>query len=275
MRINTRIVLDIGSGGVLERDSYEYTGPVAEAKGKGGTPGQTTSAYAPPAYAMPYITQQLKDVNNAFSPYISNPESSVAPMSADTQAGIGALREAAGPGSVGANAQGEINKTLNGDYLFGGPGFNAAYTAAANKIIPQVQSAFGMHGRLNGGLAQAATAGALGDAFAGLYGQERGNQMQALSLAPGIAGLRYAPLLQAGGLQDMYQQRLLDAPFNVLQQKESLLTPFLGNGSQTTTQTSPQAGRLQQALGGAATGFALGGAIPAAIGGGAGLLGLL
>jgi hypothetical protein len=82
-------------------------------------------------------------------------------------------------------AQGVNNftgSTLNGDYLYGGQGFNAAVDAAGRKIIPQVQSAFEKSGRTNSGLAQTAMTQALSDSFAQQYGQERQNQLQAAQL---------------------------------------------------------------------------------------------
>lgn len=75
------------------------------------------------------------------------------------------------------------NDTINGKYLYGGQGFDAAYNAAANKILPQVDSTFERAGRTGSGLAAQAQTSALGDAFANLYGQERNNQTQAQGLA--------------------------------------------------------------------------------------------
>jgi hypothetical protein len=73
--------------------------------------------------------------------------------------------------------------TIRGDNLYGGPGFNAAFQAASNKIIPQIDSAFGNAGRRSSGLADVAKTQALGDAFAGLYGQNLQIQNQAAQQA--------------------------------------------------------------------------------------------
>jgi hypothetical protein len=72
--------------------------------------------------------------------------------------------------------------TMRGDYLYGGPGFDAAFQAASNKILPQVASSFERSGRRNSGLADIGKTQALSDAFAGLYGQERQNQMNAAQM---------------------------------------------------------------------------------------------
>ena len=82
----------------------------------------------------------------------------------------------------------QLTGTLGGDYLYGGPGFDAAQQAAYNRITPQVQSAFSGGGRLQSGLAQTAHTQALGDSFAGLYNSERNRQLQAAQIAPSVEG---------------------------------------------------------------------------------------
>ena len=82
----------------------------------------------------------------------------------------------------------QLSGTLNGDYLHGGAGFDAAQQAAYNRITPQVQSAFSGGGRLQSGLAQTAQTQALGDSFAGLYNNERNRQLQAAQVAPSVDG---------------------------------------------------------------------------------------
>ena len=102
-------------------------------------------------------------------------------------------------------ARGQLGDTLAGDYLYGGPGFNAAYQAASNRIIPQVSSMFSGGGRLNSGLAQGTMAANLGDAFAGLYNNERARQMQASALMPEMDQAKWARMnvpLQLGSSAD-------------------------------------------------------------------------
>lgn len=169
-----------------------------------------------------------------------------------------------------AGAQSELGRTISGDYLFGQPGFNAAYQAAANRIIPQVTSAFGGAGRLDSGLARTAMTQALGDVFAGQYGQERSRQLQAAGMAPQLAGLDYmdiAQLGQVGGAREaMGQQQLQDAmarwqfyqqrPYEMLSRYAGLVGGMPAMGG-TTTQTVPQAGMGQKLLGGALGGAGL------------------
>jgi hypothetical protein len=81
------------------------------------------------------------------------------------------------------SANQNLQSTLNGDYLYGGEGFDQALDAASRKILPMVDSAFERAGRSGSGLAQQAKTQALADAFAGQYGQERQNQLTAAGLA--------------------------------------------------------------------------------------------
>lgn len=103
-------------------------------------------------------------------------------------------------------AQQTLGDTAAGKYLYGGEGFNAALEAAKNKIIPDVESRFARGGRFGGGLNQAAEAAGIGDAFANLYGQERGLQQQAAMGLPSVSNLSlYSPLLSAtSGMEPQY-----------------------------------------------------------------------
>jgi hypothetical protein len=76
-----------------------------------------------------------------------------------------------------------------------------------------VQGQFESGGRYGSGLAQEAETSALADAFAGMYGQERSNQMAAMGMnSPAYADP--AMLGQAGVQQDAYQQALLSDQLN-------------------------------------------------------------
>jgi hypothetical protein len=126
------------------------------------------------------------------------------------------------------------NPTIAGEYLYGGEGFNAALDAANRKILPQVKSQFGTSGRTSSALAMPAMTEALGDVFAGMYGQERQHQenayrdmqrnqlgaygqergmmQQALGMAPSMYQLAMAPgqtMMGVGQTQENEQQRAL------------------------------------------------------------------
>lgn len=94
---------------------------------------------------------------------------------------------------IGINA---LQGTAAGDNLYGGAGFNAAIDASMRRAMPQIASTFSRAGSggLKSGLAQTAIEQAHADAFAGQYGQERSNQLNASnslnSLALGNRGFQ-------------------------------------------------------------------------------------
>ena len=235
-------------------------------------------------------TTQVNDPWSGIQPFLNGPGGiypaaqqlyqsnapTVAGFSPEQEAAFGLQTQRALSGSpLNFAAQQQNLSTINGDYLYGNPGFNAAYQAAANKIIPQVDSAFASGGRYGSGLAETAKAGALGDAFAGLYNAERGRQQNAVSMAPNLAAqdyFDYSQLADVGAQRQALAQQQLDSPFTRLQRYASVIQPGAGIGG-TSTQTSPlYKNRLSGALGGALVGSQVGGPWGALIGGGLGLL---
>lgn len=187
--------------------------------GQSGGGGQTNTVQKSDPWSgqQPYLTQGYQQVQSAFTDPKNFPQfypgSTVVPFSPETNLALqmqesrainGSPIQDAGTNQLTSTLSGDylsqvgnlydnpmqsltnsnvIAPTLNGDYLYGGPGFNAAYQAAANKIIPQVDSQFNQAGRLHSGLADTAKTQALSDAFASQYGQERQNQLNAAQLA--------------------------------------------------------------------------------------------
>lgn len=195
------------------------------------------------------------------------------------------------------------NPTIRGDYLYGGAGFNAAVDAATRKITPQVESAFASGGRLNSGLADVAKTQAISDAFASQYGQERQlqqnafqnereNQMRSMFFAPQVAQQDYddfSRIAQVGAARESLDQQKLqeqiarwDYGQNAYQDQLARYMGLIqGNYGGTTSGTSTISNQLAEesggnpllsGLGGAATGFSIGGPWGAAVGGGLGLL---
>lgn len=85
-----------------------------------------------------------------------------------------------------------LRQTANGDFLFGGPGSDAAIEAAVRAAQPAILSTFGSAG-VGGGtgaLSQAAIGQAATDAFARQFAQERQNQLGAAGTLAnlGLAG---------------------------------------------------------------------------------------
>jgi hypothetical protein len=216
-------------------------------KGGGGAkvvqlPPQTTtsnSTSSPWGPQQPYLTKGFSRAEDLF---LDNhaplyPGSMVAPFSPETQVAQNLITNRALDGSPEMNAGKNTlqhylgddylnsDKTANGDYLYGGQGFNAAVDAAMRRIKPQINSQFAMSGQTgNSGLSDVAIAQAGLDAFASQYGNERQlqegaknnlsmNQMRALGFAPQYAQNDYndfAQLLNVGQMQDTQSQKQIN-----------------------------------------------------------------
>lgn len=125
------------------------------------------------------------------------PGNTIVPFSPETNAALNLTTQRALSGSpLQSAANNQLTGTLNGDYLYGGSGFNAAVDAATRKAMPQVNSQFESAGRLNSGLAKTAQTQAIGDAFASQYGDERQNQQRAMLFAPQMMQQDYADYQQ-------------------------------------------------------------------------------
>lgn len=211
------------------------------------------------------------------------PESTVVPQSPETLQALQMQSDRAMAGSpVQTAGNQQLTGTLQGDYLYGGPGFDAAFNAARRNITPQVQGQFEKAGRFGGGLAQEAETSALADAFAGLYGQERNRQMMGLGYVPQMAALDYTDigaLGQVGAQREAFEgQKLADelnrwrfeqeAPYRQLQAQSDVIQGGFPGG----TMTSPYQGMnpLMGAVGGGMLGYSAGTAIGAGAGTAAG-----
>jgi hypothetical protein len=195
------------------------------------------------------------------------PGSTVTPQSPETLQALNLQADQARSGGVGAPQQ--LAQTLGGDYLYGGPGFDAAMGAAQRTITPMVQGQFEKAGRFGGGLAKEAETSALADAFAGLYGQERQRQMQAAAMAPSVGYSDIAALSQVGGQREMFEQQMLQdqlnrwnfeqqSPYNRLAAQSQIIQGGFPGGSVTDPiNRNRGAGALGGALSGAAMGTSI------------------
>lgn len=255
--------------------------PIAEMKGKSNKPQVTTTQHDPWAPLVPYLTSGLKEAQAAFLTDQSKPEFSPESIAAQ-QAQI--ARAQAGNPLLG-QAQTEIGKTVAGDYLYGGPGFDAAYNAARNKIIPDVESRFAAGGRGGSGLAKTAEASALGDAFAGLYGQERNRMLAGAEMAPGLAKADYfdiAKLSEVGQQKEAMTEAQRNERRRMIQAYLNTITGAGGNSGTATTmepgksKPNPWMSSLGGGLSGGVAGMQTGNPWLAGVGAvGGGLLGLL
>ena len=218
---------------------------------------------------------------------------------------------------TGASQQ-QLQQTLGGDYLRSNPAFNylestargdflggsPAFDRYKREITDAVNAQFGASGRTGGGYHTGALAQGLGDAAAGLYAQERANQlsassmlskafgderarqMQGLAFAPSVAQQDYTDIAQLANVgaqrEALDQARLEDqiqrhnfgqeAPYDQL----GRYFGFVGGnyGGQTTGTQPVYRNQGVSGLGGALLGAGLGSQLGFGTGGSAALAGL-
>ncbi len=218
-----------------------------------------------PSFLRPFLDQSAGTASGALS-RLSGLSSGdlVADFNEDQVAAFELARQF-GSSSPFTSALDAFLPTANGDFLFGGDGFNAAGDASVRAAQPHILSTFGRSGSGTGGLAQAAIGQAATDAFAQQFSQERTRQLQAASALPQLGLLPIDLLMQTGGLQQTQAQREIDAPIAA---QTSLLNAALGGLPISSLLGSTQTGRsLTQEplfenegagiLGGALSGFGL------------------
>lgn len=267
--------------------------------GGGGYPAtQTTIQQADPwTGQQPYLTKGFAEAENRMLNYTPEfyPDSTVVPFSPETLQAMDLTTQRALAGSpINAAARDQLTSTLAGDYLYGGPGFDAAVQAATNKALPGIDSQFALRGRYGSGLMDEARTRAISDAFADQYSQERTNQLRAMMFAPQVAESDYSDIgkLAAVGAQKeaMDQENLSDqiARHDYEQsvdqrQLQEYMNLIQGQYGGTTTTTSPLQQQYYQGssggniLGTALTGVGLLGSLFGGGGGGGfgGILGSL
>src|SRR3990167_6989535 len=280
-----------------------------------GPPPQQAPGPPPPQIPgiLPEASRLYQDVNPSFFP-----SSTVAQFSPYQQAAQSLTANRAMQGSpIDRAASNQVQGTLGGNYFgggmnplamdalsqtargdfIGGEGFNNSFRAAYNKITPSVDSAFQASGRGGSGLADVAKTEALGNAFAGLYGQERQNQLnaagqlgqfgqtsfenerqrqlQALGISPMLANQDYADfgqLMNVGGQQQGLNQQNIqeqigrhdfgqNLPFWKLGQYQNFINPILGVGGSSSSTSPLSSNPLAGAVGGGLLGYQAGGAI--------------
>ena len=258
---------------IITATPVDYAGVVPLAKGKSGTAQTVVNNTAPWGPQQDYLTGGWQLARKAYqAPITYYPGQTYANFSPQTENALNLTEQRAMAGSpVQRSANQQLQQTLNGDYLHGGQGFNAAYQAAANEIIPGVESRFNAGGRFGSGLARQAETKALADAFASQYGAERQNQMRAMLFAPDAAQADYNDLralvgvgqAREGQAQSGIDENIARHDFNQLDEWRRLENYMAmvqgGVGSQSTqTTTGPKGNKGAGILGGALGGAALG-----------------
>lgn len=228
------------------------------------------------------------------------PGRTVAEQSPYTQAGLQQLAgSSTDPSSATNLGRRQYADTIRGDYLSAdsNPYLKGTVDRALGDVQARVGSTFGRGGGNNYGssahqewLGRTMAQEAL-PIYAQNYQTERGRQLGAAQDAPRMDAAATAPLIQAGGMQDIYQQSLINAekarhdfgqmsPWDALQRYQGSLTGQYGgttSGTQPYTPSNPYLNALGIGMGalgmyGMGKDFGFWGASPAA-GGAAGGIG--
>lgn len=165
----------------------------------GGTTQVVQSNQQPWSTQQPFLATGFNEAQNLYNrgPYQFYPNSTVVPFSGQTESALGGIEARARAGSpLLPQAQGELSKTLNGDYLSAGnPAFGAMMDRIRSEITPSIDAKFAGSGRYGSGAHSAALSSALADTGGQLafqnYGDERNRMAQAMGLAPGLAQADY------------------------------------------------------------------------------------
>ena len=224
--------------------------------GGGSVQNQSVQPYEA---ARPALNQILSESGNLYNQGVSA-AGYVAP-STQTTSGL-AQQE------VMANAANtQLADTLGGNYL--NPFLSPMLQGAANDIATSVNSEFSAAGRTPGsGMNQQQILGGITDAALPYafdqYDKERSRQLAIAGSAPGLT--------QVGGQLENIQRQQNMAPFQALQQYNSIVNPIATGLPVQQSSTQTQANPLTSAMGGALIGSKFG-TTGAMIGGGLGFLG--
>ena len=227
--------------------------------GSSGGGNQTTQSVQPYEPARPALNQIIGEAGNLYNQGVGA-AGYVAP-SAQTTQGL-AQQE------VMANASNtQLADTLGGNYL--NPFLSPMLQGAANDIATSVNSEFSAAGRTPGSMMnQQQILGGITDAALPYafdqYDKERSRQLAIAGSAPNLT--------QVGGQLENIQRQQNMAPFQALQQYNSIVNPIATGLPVQQSNTQTQANPLTTAMGGALIGskFGVQGAM---IGGGLGFLG--
>ena len=228
--------------------------------GKGNTNyGRTVggSESAPWGPQQPYIQSGFDAAKTQL-----NSGSTVAPLSPQTQTGLGMVEGAAQSSQLPQQAAGQLSNTMGGDYLqpwqttpnmsYLNPYMDALQKSISHDVTPAIQGDYMLSGRSGSspgaksnimeGVADAMAPYVFGSAENQMgrqfdsYQSERDRQMQAANMAPSTQAGLYGPgqaMMGVGSIYDQYAQAQLDNPAQKLANYMNVVgNPF---GSQTTT----------------------------------------
>ena len=227
--------------------------------GSSGGGNQTTQSVQPYAPARPALNQIIGEAGNLYNQGVG----AAGFVSPSTQTTSGLAQQ-----EVMANAANtQLADTLGGNYL--NPFLSPMLQGAANDIATSVNSEFSAAGRTPGSMMnQQQILGGITDAALPYafdqYDKERSRQLAIAGSAPNLT--------QVGGQLENIQRQQNMAPFQALQQYNSIVNPIATGLPVQQSSTQTQANPLTSAMGGALIGSKFG-TTGAMIGGGLGFLG--
>lgn len=153
-----------------------------QAQGNQYFPGQTYANQSPETMqALNMTSQRARDGN---------------PLVGQAQQAVGGFAQ--GQGLLDPNSQQYLTNATNGQYL--DPTQNPYWNTAASDVTNRTNSQFGLSGRTGSGGHAMSLAHGLGDAAAGIYGNERNLQQQAAGLLQSNLSGANSMRLQAAGM---------------------------------------------------------------------------
>lgn len=271
--------------------------------GGGGTQTTVTEKNVDPwSGVQPYMKDVFRQAQNQYRngkpEYF--PNQTYADFSPQTQQALQMQQNTALGNPLDQYASMEAQKTLGGGYLNANPYLDQMADIAASKAQNAVSSQFSQAGRYGSPAMARATAEGVSNAVLPMYGQaynqERENMQRSLALSPQVNQLQYQDPAQLANVGQMYENQTQKGinedinRFNFYQNRDQdALARYnqmiqggmnFSSGSSTSTQPlygqSPLAGAVGGGLAGAGLASALEMSTPwgAALGAGAGLLGL-
>jgi hypothetical protein len=207
---------------------------------------KTTSKNTPWAPAQPYITDSLSGLQSA-NQQAQSQVANTLPVLNSALARVSDL--ATNKPAYMTDAQTQLDRTINGDFLGKNPYASGLADIIADKTGAQYNSTFGAAGRSHGGLAALLSGQGIGDALGQFYGNQystdRGLQQQAIMAAPGFYQNEFADIAPTLALANAGVNLPLAPATAYASGVTGATSPYVQN---TTTQKS---GGLGQILGGA------------------------
>ena len=247
----------------------------------GSTGSQVTTTNSDPWLGQqPYLNYGFQEAQRQYqhpSPGFF-PQSTVTPFATETTQAQNMQKQRALTGSpVMGAAQGELQNTIEGQYLdAGNPHLASVAQSVSDVISPQIASQFEMYGRQGSGAQETETARQMANAMAPLaygdYSGEREKQMRAMGMAPSFAQQDYADIGQLANVgaqkEAMGEAQLSDliqrhnfaqlSPSNKLAAYQQAIQGSYG-GQSTVTQPTYRSSPMMGALGGGMSGAYMGG----------------